>query len=39
MNVREWALPVYTILMQMAVGGLFVLWVIRGWSVIKFTKR
>jgi anaerobic dimethyl sulfoxide reductase subunit C (anchor subunit) len=29
MNVREWALPVYTILMQMAVGALFVLWVIR----------
>ncbi len=29
MNVREWALPVYTILMQMSVGVLFVLWVIR----------
>lgn len=29
MNVREWALPVYTILMQMAVGALLILWVIR----------
>ena len=29
MNVREWALPVYTILMQLSVGALLVLWVIR----------
>jgi anaerobic dimethyl sulfoxide reductase subunit C (anchor subunit) len=29
MNLREWALPVYTILMQLAVGALLVLWVIR----------
>lgn len=29
MNVREWALPVYTILMQLATGILFVLWLIR----------
>ena len=29
MNLREWALPVYTILMQLATGALLVLWVIR----------
>jgi len=29
MNVREWALPVYTILIQMAVGMLLVLWSLR----------
>lgn len=29
MNVREWALPVYTILIQIATGGLFFLWVVR----------
>ncbi|MBN1535400.1 MAG: dimethyl sulfoxide reductase anchor subunit [Anaerolineales bacterium] len=29
MNVREWALPVYTILMQLATGILFILWLIR----------
>jgi len=28
-NVREWALPVYTILMQTATGSLFFLWLIR----------
>lgn len=33
MNVREWALPVYTILMQLATGALFVLWVIRARSI------
>lgn len=29
MNVREWALPVYTILMQLATGALLMLWIIR----------
>ena len=29
MNVREWALPVYTILMQLAIGALGTLWTIR----------
>ncbi len=29
MNVREWALPVYTILMQLASGALLVLWIMR----------
>lgn len=30
MNLREWALPVYTILMQFAVGTLIMLWCLRG---------
>lgn len=29
MNIREWTLPVYTILTQLATGALFVLWCIR----------
>lgn len=29
MNLREWALPVYTILIQMSVGMLLVLWILR----------
>lgn len=29
MNLREWALPVYTILIQLATGGLVALWLIR----------
>lgn len=37
MNVREWALPVYTILMQLAVGSLLVLWLIRTFSARKFS--
>lgn len=32
MNFREWALPFYTILMQLAVGALIVLWILR-WAV------
>ena len=39
MNVREWALPVYTILMQMAVGSLFVLWLIRSFSGFRFSHQ
>lgn len=39
MNVREWALPVYTILMQLAVGSLFVLWLIRSFSGSKFSHQ
>lgn len=31
MNLREWALPVYTILIQLAAGSLLLLWVIRLW--------
>lgn len=29
MNVREWALPVYTILIQLAAGGLTAVWLLR----------
>lgn len=29
MNLREWALPLYTILMEVAVGALLILWIIR----------
>ena len=39
MNLREWALPVYTILMQLAVGALFVLWLIRYLAVSKFSHQ
>lgn len=39
MNVREWALPVYTVLMQMAVGGLLVLWVIRAMLASRFDRN
>jgi len=33
MNVREWALPVYTILMQLAVGAMLGLWIIRAVAI------
>lgn len=36
MNVREWALPIYTILIQMAVGMLLVLWILRLFGSQKF---
>jgi len=39
MNVREWALPVYTILMQLAIGALFVLWLIRALAGPKFSPK
>lgn len=39
MNVREWALPVYTILMQVATGSLLMLWVIRLYVRSKFGAR
>jgi len=38
MNVREWALPVYTILIQMSVGMLLVLWSLRLFGSKKFGK-
>lgn len=38
MNVREWALPVYTILMQLAVGALLVLWVVRWFAGPRFSS-
>lgn len=36
MNLREWALPVYTILMQLAIGALLSLWVIRMLNSFKY---
>ena len=33
MNVREWALPVYTILMQLAVGAQLGLWIVRAAAI------
>lgn len=36
MNLREWALPVYTILMQLAIGALFALWVIKAAASAKY---
>lgn len=39
MNVREWALPVYTILMQLAVGAFIVLWLIRHLAGPKFSAQ
>lgn len=39
MNVREWALPVYTILMQLAVGSLFILWIIRLLAFSRFSHQ
>lgn len=38
MNVREWALPVYTILMQLAVGTLFILWTMRMVAVQQYGR-
>ncbi|NLG98438.1 MAG: dimethyl sulfoxide reductase anchor subunit [Chloroflexi bacterium] len=36
MNLREWALPVYTILMQLATGMLLILWLLRS-TILKQT--
>lgn len=38
MNVREWALPVYTILMQLAVGVILGLWLIRTVAVPQYGR-
>jgi anaerobic dimethyl sulfoxide reductase subunit C (anchor subunit) len=37
-NVREWALPVYTILVQLATGGLIALWLIR-WRFARVGEK
>ncbi|MEN6410401.1 MAG: DmsC/YnfH family molybdoenzyme membrane anchor subunit [Anaerolineaceae bacterium] len=37
MNLREWALPIYTILMQLGIGTLLVLWTIRA-TILKQYK-
>ncbi|MCB8966643.1 MAG: dimethyl sulfoxide reductase anchor subunit [Ardenticatenaceae bacterium] len=38
MNVREWALPVYTILMQVAVGSMLGLWLIRTVAIQQYGR-
>ena len=39
MNLREWALPFYTILVQLALGALFALWLIRAFAASKYGKE
>jgi anaerobic dimethyl sulfoxide reductase subunit C (anchor subunit) len=39
MNLREWALPLYTILMQLAVGALLVLWILRRMAASRFSEE
>ncbi len=39
MNLREWALPVYTILMELATGALFIIWLVRAISVGKYGRE
>ena len=39
MNLREWALPVYTILMQLATGALLALWTIRALEISKYGRK
>jgi anaerobic dimethyl sulfoxide reductase subunit C len=39
MNLREWALPVYTILMQLGVGAMAALWVIRALFMPKYGEE
>jgi DMSO reductase anchor subunit len=36
MNIREWTLPAYTILTQLSVGALLVIWVIRALNINEF---
>ncbi len=38
MNVREWALPVYTILMELATGALFIIWIVRAISKKRYDR-
>lgn len=39
MNLREWALPVYTILVQLALGTFLTLWIIRTFAAAKYGKK
>ncbi len=39
MNLREWALPVYTTMMQLASGALFGLWIIRALAARKYGRE
>jgi anaerobic dimethyl sulfoxide reductase subunit C (anchor subunit) len=38
MNLREWALPVYTILVQLAFGALLTLWLVRAFTAARYGK-
>ncbi len=38
MNLREWALPVYTVLMQMAIGGFAALWILRAAVKVRLER-
>lgn len=37
-NLREWALPVYTIMMQMAAGSMLVLWVVYTYVLRRYDR-
>jgi DMSO reductase anchor subunit len=39
MNLREWALPFYTILVQLALGTFITLWLIRTFAAAKYGKE
>jgi anaerobic dimethyl sulfoxide reductase subunit C (anchor subunit) len=39
MNLREWALPFYTILVQLALGAFITLWLIRTFAAAKYGKE
>lgn len=35
-NLREWALPIYTIMMQMAAGSMLILWLTYTWTLLRY---
>jgi signal transduction histidine kinase/DMSO reductase anchor subunit len=39
MNIREWTLPVYTILMQLATGAFLTLWLLRTALIKKYSQE
>lgn len=39
MNLREWALPVYTILMQLSVGSMMALWIMRAYFLPRYGQE
>ena len=39
MNLREWALPFYTILVQLGLGTFICLWLIRTFAASKYGKE
>ncbi len=38
-NLREWALPIYTILMELAAGVMFLIWIARSLLSVKLGKQ